>query len=111
MRDKRVRRDIEGLLVKVRILLERIYGNRLVDIVLFGSFSRDRAREDSDIDIAVVLKGNVETIKEIGRISSAIYDLELETGELISIYPLSEEEIKDSIWPLYYHIRKEGIKI
>ena len=86
MRDKRVRRDIEGLLAKVRILLERIYGNRLVDIVLFGSFSRDRAREDSDIDIAVVLKGNVETIKEIGRISSLLKELlEKHRGKLEEI--------------------------
>jgi hypothetical protein len=35
----------------------------------------------------------------------------LETSELISVYPISEKEVENSVWPLYYHIRTEGIKI
>ena len=36
-----------------------------MDIILYGSFARNSAGKDSDIDIAVVLRGEVDTVKEI----------------------------------------------
>ena len=41
--------------VRARKDLERIYGNRLRGIYLYGSAARDQLTPDSDIDIAVVL--------------------------------------------------------
>ena len=111
MISERVKKDVESLLLRVREALEGIYSDRLVDIFLYGSFARNRAAKESDIDIAIVLKGEVNKAKEIDRIYDILYDLMLETGELISIYPLSEGEIENPTWPLYYHIRTEGIRI
>ncbi len=111
MKYKRATKDVQALLLGIRDLLERIYGDRLVDIFLYGSFARNNATKESDIDIAIVLKGEVNKAKEIDRMYDVLYDLMLETGELISLYPLSEDEIENSIWPLYYHIRTEGIRI
>jgi len=111
MKVKRTTREIEHLLPQIRRLLEKIYGDRLVDIILFGSFARNSAGKDSDIDIAVVLRGGVNKAKEIDKIGEVLYDLMLETNELISVYPLGQDEIRNSTWPLYYHIREEGIKI
>ena len=108
---KRTRQQIEDLLPRIRKIIERIYGDRLMEVILYGSFARNTSTEDSDIDIAVLLKGRVDKVKEIDRIGDAIYDLMLETGELISVYPVSEHEFKNSVWPLYYHIRTQGIKI
>jgi len=82
-----------------------------VDVILYGSFAKNTPTEDSDIDIAVLLKGKVSKTKEIDRICDALYDLELESGELISVNPLSEEDIEDLEWPLHYHIKTEGIRI
>lgn len=104
-------KDVEHLLSRVKKIIEDIYGGRLVDIILYGSFARNGATPDSDIDIAVVLKGVVDVMKEIDRISDSLYMLELEYGELISVYPMSLEELEDTVWPLYYHIRTEGVKI
>jgi predicted nucleotidyltransferase len=103
--------EIKHLLPRIRKILERIYGDRLVDAILYGSFARNTPTEDSDIDIAVVLKGNVDKAKEIDKIYDILYELILETGELISVYPLSEQEIGNLIWPLHHHIRMEGVKI
>lgn len=58
-----------------------------------------------------MLKGNVDKAKEIDKIYDVLYELILETGELISVYPLSEEEIGNLIWPLHHRIRMEGVKI
>lgn len=111
MKTKRTIKEVRYLLSRIRKLLERIYGDRLMDVILYGSFARNTSTNDSDIDIAVVLKGTVNKTKEIDRIYDMLYDIILETGELISVNPLSEEEIKNLIWPLYYHIKREGIRI
>jgi len=111
MRSRRTTEEIAPLLPKIRTLLERVYGERLVDVVLFGSVARNNAREDSDIDIAVILKGKVNKAQEIGKIGEVLYDLMLETDELVSVYPLAEDEMSESTWPLYAHIKREGIKI
>ena len=107
----RKRVDIEPLLPRIKSILTELYGDRLHDVVLYGSFARDSATEHSDIDIAVVLRGDVNKFKEIDRISEVLYELELETGELISTVPMSLNEIENSSWPLYYHIQNEGIRL
>ncbi|MFQ6062917.1 MAG: nucleotidyltransferase domain-containing protein [Methanosarcinales archaeon] len=111
MNGKRTIRQIEYLLPRIRRILENIYCDSLVEVILYGSFARNAPTKDSDIDIAVVLKGKVNKAKEIDRIYDALYDLMLETGELISVYPVSEEEVGNLVWPLYYYIRTKGIKI
>ncbi len=99
------------MLSRVRASLRKIYGKRLSALILYGSFANGRANEDSDIDIAVVLKGSVDKTEEISKIHDAIYHLSLEYCQLISVYPLSEEELGDVEWPLHYHIRNKGIKV
>ncbi len=111
MTSKRTIQEIEPILPEIKSALENIYGARLVGVILYGSFARNTPTVDSDIDIAAVLKGAVNPIKEIDRIYDVLYDLMLETGELISVYPLSEEEMGNSVWPLYHHIRTEGLRI
>jgi len=104
-------KEIEPLLSKVKEHLRSIYGKRLAAAILYGSFANGKANEDSDIDIAVVLKGRVNKAEEISKIHDAIYPLSLEYGQLISIYPLSEEELEDVEWPLHYHIKSGGVKV
>ena len=111
MTGKRTIREIEQILRKIKLTLKEIYGDRLVEVILYGSFARNTPTTDSDIDIAIVLKGKVKKAKEIDKIYDAVYDLMLETGELISVYPISEEEIGNSVWPLYFYIKTEGIRI
>ena len=87
------------------------YGNKLKAIILYGSFVRDEANSDSDLDIAIVFKGNVDKIAELERIHDLIYDIECNSGELISVYPITEKELEDLEWPLNYNINIQGIKI
>lgn len=111
MKAKKEIKDIEDMLTQIKKILKGVYGESLKDIILYGSYVSDTANEDSDIDIAVVLKGKVNKTEEIDRIYELLYDLMLETGELISVYPVSEEEIDNTVWPLYKHIRTVGVKI
>lgn len=110
MISERTMRKVNQVLFKIKETLERVYGNRFIEIIIYGSIARGTFNKDSDIDIALILKGKVNKSKEINRIYDVIYDLILETGELISINPISEKEIQNPNWPLYHHIRSEGMK-
>ena len=110
-RKRRTLSEIKGLLPRIRKIIEDIYGIRLKELILYGSFAKNNANMDSDIDIMVVIKGNINSIRELEKMHEKLYDIELESGELIQIYPVSEEEYDTSIWPLYRHVKREGIKI
>ena len=48
--------NIRTILKKLKNELIQIYGERLDHIILYGSRARGDARDDSDIDILIVLK-------------------------------------------------------
>jgi hypothetical protein len=60
---------LTAVLREFREGVERIYGQRLVRLVLFGSQARNDAKPDSDIDVMVVLRGAVRDGEEIERTS------------------------------------------
>jgi uncharacterized protein len=86
-----------------------LYGERLADLVLYGSFARQEETEESDIDVLVVLKGTVSPVDEIWRMGEAGMKLLLEYGELISVVPTSQDDFLHRASPLLDNIRREGI--
>ena len=48
---------LQPLLSSYRQLLERRFGDRLLDVRLYGSWARGDADDDSDVDVAVVVAG------------------------------------------------------
>lgn len=80
-------------------------------IYLYGSRSRGTAKDDSDWDLLILL--NKETISaEVEReITYPLYDLEFDTGEVISpmLYTEKEWNSKYKVTPFYQNVMKEGI--
>ncbi len=81
---------IKKILKEFKEKLVELYQEQLIDVLLYGSYARGEQREDSDIDIAVILKGKIEPFKEIDRITEFSYDLSLKYSILISIRPISD---------------------
>lgn len=86
-----------------------LYGDRLKHLLIYGSFARDEATADSDIDLAVVLSGDIVPGEEIDRMIDIITDVNLDYGVLLSVYPLSETDYHNRNSPLLINIRREGI--
>jgi predicted nucleotidyltransferase len=99
------------LLTKLRLHFEDIYGERLVELVLFGSQARGDAVFDSDIDVLVVLKGEVSPSEEIKRTGAVTAALSLEADVVISCVFLAEERYRQEQSPLLLNIRREGMAI
>ncbi len=100
---------IRAILKEFREELENLYEKRLKSIILYGSWARGDATEDSDIDMLIVLEGKVIPGKEIDRMIDVITEINLKHGVLISIYPVSEENYSTSNSPLLINVRREGV--
>jgi predicted nucleotidyltransferase len=71
--------EIQKVLTELRCRFESIYGVRMVQMILFGSYARNEATPESDIDVMVVLRGSVKPGEEINRISESRAELSLKS--------------------------------
>lgn len=79
-------------------------------VYLYGSRSRDTAQKGSDWDILILLNKNDISSDLEKEITSPLYDLEFETGEIISpiIYSEKDWNSKYRVTPFYKNVMKEG---
>lgn len=103
--------EIEPILKEFRAGVEVLYNKRLKGIILYGSWARDEATDDSDIDLLIVLAGEVDPCEEIDRMADIFTDLNLEHNVLIAIYPVSESDFNKVDSPLLINVREEGITV
>ena len=81
--------------------------------ILYGSEARGDARADSDIDVLILLEGDKRNLHREEALSGALYDLELNTGVLISpmIMLRKQWENRPFKTPFYVNVMNEGIKL
>jgi predicted nucleotidyltransferase len=102
---------LHNILQKFRRGLEEVYGSRLARVVLFGSQARGDALPDSDIDVLVVLYGEVNPLREAGRISRFRGDLCLRHNVVITCVYISADQAQSGDSPLFENIRAEGVTL
>jgi predicted nucleotidyltransferase len=100
---------IDNILSEFRQGIAELYGSRLKNVLLYGSWARGTATEDSDIDLMVILEEPVVPGQEIDRMIDVITDTNLKYGVLISVYPVSTKAFATVNSPLLINARREGI--
>jgi uncharacterized protein len=103
--------NINPTLNELKLGLKKLYGDRLVRLILFGSHARGEANPDSDIDLLAVLKSPVSQVQEIFYMSNLRVKILLEHDELVSIIPVTEEDFSKRNVGFLRNIRKEGIEL
>jgi predicted nucleotidyltransferase len=92
--------------------LASIYGEELVELILFGSYARGTYNEESDLDFAVVLRNpQTRAAAEISKIAPIGSRLSLKYGIMLSSFPTSHLKKETSMQGIFQDIRKEGIAI
>ncbi len=83
------------------------------DVYIYGSRARGDALKQSDWDILILLDTPFVNFDLEKQFIDALYEVEIETGEVITplIYSKSEWNKKHHITPLYKNIQHEGIRI
>ena len=102
---------LQNILKDLHSALTRHYGPRLDRLILFGSHARGDAGEGSDIDVLVVLQGEVHPEIEIEETGRLVSSLSLENSVAISCFFISIERYLHKQNPLLLNIQKEGIAI
>jgi len=82
------------------------------EVILYGSRARGDERSESDWDVLVLTQYDVDLQAE-RRFRNNLYDLELESGEAVSLFVYSKNDwqTRQRISPFYQSVTHEGIRI
>ena len=100
----------DAYLPALRARLAALYGDRLVRVVLFGSYARGEATPESDVDILVVLREKRSSYDEAWALSEISTDFLVEYGLCTSFLPI-DTTAEQQNWPVLVNVRSEGISI
>ncbi len=80
-------------------------------VILYGSYARGNNNENSDIDLLILVNNENISRKDINSITYPLYDIEFETGKIISPLVLTQNDwnTKHCITPFYENVQREGI--
>lgn len=80
-------------------------------VILFGSYARHQENAESDIDVLILLDKDKITWEDEKKIKFPLYNIEFETGVIISPLVISrnEWEVKHRITPFFENVKSEGV--
>lgn len=106
-------RAVDAALVAYRKALHATFGERLKEFRLFGSYARQEARPESDVDVFVAVEGLTHADRDVAF--DLAYDVELQ-GEWVGLSPLvysteQARELRARERRLLRDIDREGISL
>ncbi|MCI8541886.1 nucleotidyltransferase domain-containing protein [Acetatifactor aquisgranensis] len=90
--------------------LTDIFRNNISMIILYGSAARGNATQESDIDIAIVVRSQMDDATR-RRFLSWAADMDIRYERVFSIVDIQETNMKkwEDVLPFYKNVKKEGI--
>ena len=104
-----IKPDSDPILKRFRSALAEIYGDRIDQIVLFGSRARGDATPESDYDVAVFLKALPDRWSELDRMADLRVRFLDETGAFFDAKPYASASYREGS-PLMHEIRHDGLR-
>jgi Nucleotidyltransferase domain. len=103
-------RDIDTILKKLKKDLKAALGEKIGDLILFGSYSRGDNTEYSDVDLLILVNSRL-TRDETRKVDDLIADYSLEHDVVISglVYPMETYQRFNT--PFLLNIKEEGIVV
>ena len=90
--------------------LLNIFKGNINEIILYGSVARNESTEDSDIDIAIIMKMDMDDATREKFIKWSA-ELDLRYDRVFSIVDINEQNFQKwgKVLPFYQNVKKEGI--
>jgi predicted nucleotidyltransferase len=107
--DRKVPARIRDLMEELKAGLQRIYGDKMKAVYLYGSYARGDYRQGSDVDVMVLLDDYRDYWKEYLRSSDYVSDLSLKYDLTVSYIIIKEPQWKEANKPVLINIRKDGV--
>ena len=92
--------------------IQQLLGARVKKIILYGSYARGDYNKQSDVDIMILTDLSFEEIEDYrDKISDIAYDIELNTGIILSpiIKNIEKYNARVNFVPFYKNIQEEGV--
>ena len=106
--------ELQAVLKQVKNASQKLYGDKLNRIILYGSYARGSQTEESDIDIMIILNCDVNEIRELrSKTAEMSSEISLEQGVFLSVLLRDKKHFDENaeFLPFYRNIVKEGIEI
>ena len=106
--------EMSAALAEIRDGLSALFGARLENVILYGSYARGEQDDESDIDILAVVELSAETLDEY---ESAVLDLAFELGlrydALFSVLLQDAATFRKYArsMPFFLNVLREGISL
>jgi predicted nucleotidyltransferase len=100
---------VHHLVRQVKEHLLTLYGEKIKQVILYGSQVRGEAAEDSDVDVLVVVDDSRDPSAVRNSLGDLLFDLLLETNELISVIAISEQLFNTYNSPFLLTVKEEGV--
>ena len=90
--------------------LKNIFKDRLFSIILYGSVARGDDTEESDVDIAILLK-DVKNQPLQDKLIDFTLDLDLKYDKVFSIIDIDYDDFVkwEDVLPFYKNVKKDGV--
>ena len=105
---------LKKLLHELKNELEKVFGEKLKKVIVYGSYARGESDEGSDLDIMVLVDMNEKEIKnERDKVLDLTVDLTTRYGVVLSIIENNYDYFYDwaEVLPFFANIEKEGKNI
>jgi uncharacterized protein len=103
---------IRSALAEYAERLRGVFGERVIELRLFGSYARGEANEDSDVDVLVVVDGLTDL--EIAAVAGEAVPVIQRTGLSLSPLPMSSvrlDTLREQGRALAAALDREGISL
>ncbi len=101
--------DLRKLLDQLARDFRELYGDRYRDLILYGSYARGEADSGSDVDLLLLLEGEVNPARELKRTQAVKWPLALEADYAVFLLPVSVDDYERSDEPFLWNVRRKGI--
>lgn len=78
-------------------------------VCLYGSYARGDFNDDSDVDLLLLLRGDVRPPEESRNLSPLVSEVSLRHDLLITVFPVPEGWFHARGTPLFENVRREGV--
>ena len=107
-------KEFLALLTDVKEEVIKICGDKLSQLILFGSYARNEPDPESDIDIMILVEGSEEELRRNRLLVADIMaELSMKHEELISLTQVPYNRYREylDVLPYYQNVYNEGVEI
>ena len=106
--------EVLTIIAQLREKLANIFPQEQFDIILFGSYARHDADDESDIDVMFLVNSSRQTIQEKHwQIGEAAAEVLMDFGIVVS--PIVENQAyyhaNADLLPFFRNVQREGVRI